>query len=261
MKTKRRFMSLIVMLVLILADLGNTSLAGARPLVTDLNIPPFDARDASQFNAQVPLAWFDLAYSLVRDEALSPPVASRIFGYLGVALYEALVPGMPGYQTLAGQLNDLPTMPKPADLAYYWPTVANSALATTMEKLLTAESSSTQIHALEEQFVREFKPGLPPGVYKRSVERGETISQAIIQWAASDGYQSYKDCPYLPPTGAGLWVPTPPRFRSPNAINTLGCCMATIHKPSYCGCACHQPARHNCAVVRTSTSTQERSQL
>ncbi|HEX9386728.1 MAG TPA: hypothetical protein VF918_10455, partial [Anaerolineales bacterium] len=185
--------------------------AGAQPVAT----PPFTARDASQFSAEVPLAWFDLAYSLVRDEALSPPVASRTFGYLGVALYEALVPGMPGYQSLAGQLNDLQTLPKPADPAYHWPTVANSVLAATMEKLLNTESSSTQIHALEEQFTREFKPGLPPGVYKRSVERGRAISQAILRWAASDGYETYKACPYLPPAGVGLWQPTPPGFRPP----------------------------------------------
>lgn len=215
MKTKMCSLSLIVMLVLVLAGLGNTSVAGAQPLATDQNIPPFTARDASQFNAEVPVAWFDLAYDLVREESLSPPVASRIFGYLGVALYEALVPGMPSYQSLAGQLNDLQPLPKPADRAYHWPTIANSVLAATLEKLLNTESSSTQIHALEEQFSREFKPGLPPGVYKRSVERGQAISHVIMQWAASDGYESYKNCPYLPPSGAGLWQPTPPGFRPP----------------------------------------------
>ncbi len=215
MKTKMRSMSLIVMFVLVLAGLGNTNVVGAQPLVTDQNIPPFTGRDASQFDAEVPIAWFDLAYTLVREESLSPPVAARTFGYLGVALYEALVPGMPGYQSLAGQLNDLQTMPKPADPGYHWPTVANSVLAATMEKLLNTGSSSTQIHALEEQFTREFKPELPPGVYKRSVERGQAISQAILRWAASDGYEIYKDCPYFPPTGAGLWVPTPPGFRLP----------------------------------------------
>lgn len=215
MKTKMCSLSLIVMLALVPTGLGNTRVAGSQPLVIDQSIPPFTARYASQFDAEVPVAWFDLAYALVREESLSPPVASRTFGYLGVALYEALVPGMPSYQSLAGQLNELQPLPKPADPAYHWPTVANSVLAATMEKLLNAESSSTQIHALEEQFTREFKPGLPPGVYKRSVERGQAISQAIIRWAASDGYEIYKDCPYLPPTGAGLWVPTPPGFRPP----------------------------------------------
>jgi hypothetical protein len=192
---------------------GGYRVTSAGPLAT----PPFTARDASQFDAEVPIAWFDLAYALVRDEGFSPPAAARIFGYLGVALYEALVPGMPGYQSLAGQLNDLQTLPKSADPAYHWPTVANSALAATLSQLLNTESSSTQaaIQTLEEQFVREFKSDLPPGVYRRSVERGQSISQAILRWAASDGYESYKDCPYLPPIGAGLWQPTPPGFRPP----------------------------------------------
>jgi hypothetical protein len=215
MKTKMCSLSLIVMLALVPTGLGNTSVAGAQPLVTDQNVPPFIARDASQLNVEVPVAWFDLAYALVREESLSPPVASRTFGYLGIALYEALVPGMPSYQSLAGQLNELQPLPKPADRAYHWPMVSSSALSATLEKLLNTESSSTQIHALEEQFAKEFKPGLPPGVYKRSVERGQAISQAIIEWAATDGYATYKDCPYLPPSGAGLWQPTPPGFRPP----------------------------------------------
>ena len=70
-------------------------------------------------------------YSLVRDEKLVPPLASRLFGYAGVALYEAVAPGVPGTRSLAGQLNELPPLPQPdPQLAYYWPTVANAALAT-----------------------------------------------------------------------------------------------------------------------------------
>jgi hypothetical protein len=219
LKIVRFMFSKVATLVILLAYVSAVMLgggyrpAGAQPLAT----PIFTARDASQFNTEVPLAWFDQAYSLVREEALSPPVASRIFGYLGVALYEALVPGMPSYQSLSGQLNDLQVLPKPADRAYHWPTVANSVLAATLPELLKAKSSSTQaaIQALEGKFVSEFKPGLPPGIYQRSVERGHAISQAILRWAASDGYESYKDCTYLPPDGLGRWQPTPPGFRPP----------------------------------------------
>jgi len=215
----RLIFSKLVMFLVLLAYTSAVMLGGvyhaasAQPLAT----PPFTARDASHFNAEVPVVWFELAYDLIREEALSPPVAARTYGYLGVALYEALVPGMPGYQSLAGQLNDLQTLPKPADPAYHWPTVANSTLAATLPKLLNTKSSSTQaaIQALEGQFVSEFKPILPPGVHERSVARGHLISQAILSWAANDGYESFKACPYLPPAGAGLWQPTSPGFRPP----------------------------------------------
>src|SRR5688572_32219053 len=58
-------------------------------------------------DADVAVAWFDLLYGAIQAERLSPPVASRLIGYHGVALYESLQPGMPGYRSLAGQLNGL----------------------------------------------------------------------------------------------------------------------------------------------------------
>jgi len=47
----------------------------------------------------------------------SPPVSygvnpGRYMAYSGVALYESVVPGMPAYQSLVGQLNEMPEMPK-----------------------------------------------------------------------------------------------------------------------------------------------------
>src|SRR5919106_314796 len=57
---------------------------------------------ASAYGAEVPAAWFELAMDHVRTTAgFTPPVASRAFGYLGVAVYEAVAPGMPGRRSLA----------------------------------------------------------------------------------------------------------------------------------------------------------------
>ena len=69
-------------------------------------------RETEQFEADVAVAWFNLAYDLVRDEGLSP--SSRIYGYSGVALYEAVVPGMLDHQSLVGQLNGLDSIPRGA---------------------------------------------------------------------------------------------------------------------------------------------------
>jgi hypothetical protein len=63
---------------------------------------------ASAYSAEVPAAWFELALDLVRTTpGFRPPVASRAFGYAGVALYEAVVRGMPGRRSLVGPLNGL----------------------------------------------------------------------------------------------------------------------------------------------------------
>ena len=70
------------------------------------------ARTADTYSAAVATEWTSLALSLTQQTpGFSPPIASRAFGYLGLALYESIVPGMPGYTSLAGQLNELNSLP------------------------------------------------------------------------------------------------------------------------------------------------------
>src|SRR5712692_9678633 len=58
--------------------------------------PPVDARILTD--------WMRAQYALVRAERLSPPVASRVFAYGAVALYEGVAAGSPRLRSLAGQL-------------------------------------------------------------------------------------------------------------------------------------------------------------
>jgi hypothetical protein len=175
---------------------------------------------AATYKAGVATAWFDLMLRLVQETpGFTPPVASRAFGYAGVTLYESIVAGMPNYQTLAGQLNGLAPLPQPASGEdYHWPTAANSALADITRKLFANASSEnmTATNALEDQFAAEFKSTLNPAVFTRSVDQGRKIADTIFDWSLSDrGHEGYlRNFPvgYTPPVGAGLWVPTPPKF-------------------------------------------------
>src|SRR5436309_1089209 len=72
------------------------------------------SKPTADYSSAVASAWFNLQLQLVQQTpGFTPPVAARAFGYSGVALYEAVVPGMPGYETLAGQLNALSAVPQP----------------------------------------------------------------------------------------------------------------------------------------------------
>ena len=85
------------------------------------------------FPSDVASVWFDLLYDVVKTEALSPPVASRIYGIAAVTLYEAIVPGGREHRSLVGQLNELAAVPQPKPhTPYHWPMVAHSALARTV---------------------------------------------------------------------------------------------------------------------------------
>ena len=175
-------------------------------------------RPASSFGAQVPTAWFDLALDLVRlTPGFSPPVVARVFGYAGVTLYEALVPGMTGYLSLAGRLKDLGAGPGPSDPAHHWPTVANAALASILRSQFPTATieSKAAMDALEESLADIFRTTVPPGIYRRSVDRGRGIAGHIFEWSKFDGgHEGYlHNFPlYTPPVGPGLWLPTPPGF-------------------------------------------------
>ena len=181
------------------------------------------AEHTAAHDADVATAWFDLSLKLVRETpGFSPPVAARAFGYLGVALYETVRPGMPGYHSLAGQLNELDQLPRTYRWArYHWPAAANTALASTMRMLFPTASAENlaAIDALEAEFEARYRAEATPIVYRRSVAWGQTMADAIYAWSLSDGgHEGYlHNFPgdYKAPVGVGLWEPTPPKYLTP----------------------------------------------
>lgn len=170
--------------------------------------------ELAQYDSEVVTEWFKLFLDITKTEKLSPPVASRAFAYQGVALYEAVVPGLGTHQSLAGQLNGLESVPQPVRGAgYHWPTVANSALATVARLLYSETTPETiaLIDDLEASFADQFETEAGSTVFDRSVAHGEAVGEAIYDWAFGDGYFENNNCAYIPPQGSGLWVPTPPQ--------------------------------------------------
>jgi PAP2 superfamily len=166
---------------------------------------------ADDFPSEVASVWFDTLYDVVKSEATAPPFASRIYGVTAVALYEAVVPGTRHNRSLVGQLNDLVSVPKPKkDKKHHWATVANAALARTIRGLfpsLTRENL-TAIKALEQEFGVEFQAEVEQKDYERSVAHGQAVADAILAWAATDGYSTVNNCPYIPNSVSGAWEPT-----------------------------------------------------
>jgi PAP2 superfamily len=212
--SRRQFLGRVGTVALGAASMG---LAGRYPVA--MAAAP-GAPGASEFSVEVPTAWFDLSLTLVKETAgFSPPVASRALGLAGIALYEAVVPGMPDHRSLSGQLNALRSVPNAGRGGYHWPAVANSALASMLRRLYPTASASNlaRIDGLETGFASRFSSTLPGGVFQRSVDRGTDVATTIFDWSRGDGgHEGYlRNFPpdYIPPVGPGLWVPTPPGFQ------------------------------------------------
>ena len=174
---------------------------------------------ADEFDSEVAAAWFELSIDLVeRTPGFTPPVASRTLAYLGLVLYEALVPGMDGFRSLAGTLPGLPELPDAGrNRAYDWPSVANAALAAGSRSFFPTSGAAAlaAIDVLEAKLARRHGGELPPGIHERSRRRGHDVAKAVFEWSRSDGgHEGYlrNFPPYDAPSGPGYWAPTPPGF-------------------------------------------------
>ncbi len=191
------------------------------------NSPAAAARPAPAYSASVATEWFGLALQLAQQTpGFSPPVASRAFAYLGLALYESVLPGVPGGRSLAGQLNELSSLPwAQPDEALHWPTVANASMAL-MTRMMFSNASAenkARIDLLERtlpvKYGRDFDPSaVTAEISIRSETFGKLMAMALMTWARTDGgHEAWGPprrtrAPYVPPSGTGQWSATPPAF-------------------------------------------------
>jgi hypothetical protein len=175
------------------------------------------------YPADVAIAWFNLQLRLTRGTpGFNSIVSNRSFAYLGLTLYESIVPALKKYQSIAPQLNGNLTLPSPqAGKKFYLPSSANAALASISKKLFanTTPALMGAIDSLEVSFAAQFQQKAPAGELQRAVDFGRLIADAIFEWSKTDGgHEAYKNLTspqYTPPAGPGLWVPTPPLFAQP----------------------------------------------
>ena len=124
-----------------------------------------DAPDTSarKYSSEVVERWLEVQTSMLYVPTGNPfgfnP--SRYMAYCGIALYESILPGMPAYRTLSGQLTDMPAMPTPeSGVEYHWPAAAHAALGTLTQKFfspITAAYNEAAVTALKDGLNTQFR--------------------------------------------------------------------------------------------------------
>ncbi|HJP59852.1 MAG TPA: vanadium-dependent haloperoxidase [Gemmatimonadaceae bacterium] len=173
---------------------------------------------AADFDAGVPLAYYQHSLSFSKlTGGFTPPVQARAFGYMGLALYEAVIGGMPDNQSVASQLNGIGTLPQSNGIPYNWALVANAALAEVMRGLWgdqtnQANANIADLNALEASLASQYGVGVPPGIAKLSSDFGHSVGAAVFATSRDDGgdraYLTNFPTSYTPPSGPAFWVPT-----------------------------------------------------
>ena len=161
---------------------------------------------------QLPAQWLRTSLAFVRTERLGPPVAARISAYSAIAMYEGYASDpRSSLRSLSGQLNGFVALPAPEgpiDGAI----AAAQAQRVVLDSLFVEGFASTRRAidslAASQILARRSAAGLSFAQAERSKERGRVIGQAILAWAATDGFFDTRGRPWTPPKSRAQWVNT-----------------------------------------------------
>jgi hypothetical protein len=170
--------------------------------------------NTNTYSSETELKWIDMQLQLIRTSSpfvgIFPP--QRFYAYTSIALYESVVNGMPEYQSLSGQLTNMPVMPQPvANQSYNWAAAANASLAAMTRFYYPTASASNlaAVDSLEKAMNVSYRSASDTATINRSAAYGKAVAQLIFDWSKTDGAVN-ANAAYVPPVGPGLWVPTPP---------------------------------------------------
>ncbi|MCP9764965.1 vanadium-dependent haloperoxidase [Lacihabitans soyangensis] len=171
---------------------------------------------ASTFDGDLASDWLKIHLDLIKTTpGFTPPVASRSLGYASLALYESVVAGIPGHNSLKGQLNGLVMLPI-ADTTkiYNWGLVASVAQYTLLTQLFltTSDKNKSKLDSVRSVYETKLKIGSTDEVIDRSVRYGALLATAIHEYSKTDGGANghLTNFPqnYVLPSGIGYWRPT-----------------------------------------------------
>lgn len=174
--------------------------------------PPM-GNSVSSHSAEVVDKWITLQLRLIRNSTGIPNHSfGRQYAYSGIAALEAVAPGLPPGMRKHRAWNGLTGLPVAFhNIKMYYPASVNVALATMNRYLFPNASAADKsaIDSLEAALNQSFESKAQPAIIQKSREFGKAVAEAVYQWSEGDGYKN-ANAPYTPPTGPGLWAPTPP---------------------------------------------------
>ena len=140
---------------------------------------------------EVAAKWADMTLYITKNTpANSPTFASRCLGYMGLAQYEAVVHGASDHKSLAGQLNQLESLPIPnSDYSYNWLMVLNRSQSELLKSLYlqTADENKLKIDSLENRIQKILEKNENRKTTIKSIAYGTELAKALFDWSKTDG--------------------------------------------------------------------------
>lgn len=151
----------------------------------------------------------DQLSEVIVHDIFSPPIASRIYAYPSVAMYEILALDNPQYKSLAGQLNELESIPKPTEEVSYELAALEAFLKLGTALIFSEEKMDTY----KEELYAELGEGVNRKYFEASVAYGQEVAEHILKWADGDMYKQTRTFPkFTVIDEPARWQPTPPGY-------------------------------------------------
>ncbi|MBL7749371.1 MAG: vanadium-dependent haloperoxidase [Chitinophagaceae bacterium] len=151
--------------------------------------------------------------NVVMQNNFPPIIASRNYVYANIAAYEVIAAGNPQqYQSLAGQLNGLTTVPAPAaglEIDFNFASIL--AFCQLGEAVTFPEGSMKDYVDSLKKLVKDH--GMPGKVFRNTVAYADSVGKSILAWSKKDNYaQTRTASKYAVLDSPGRWIPTPPMY-------------------------------------------------
>lgn len=210
---------------------------GCKDDTTDPVTPPPTTTSPTQL-----AEWLELTGAIIRATNTSGEEASRIIAYSSIAYYEGYARSSENMRSLVGQLQGLDVLPQPDEAqSYNYGLVAESAMFTVLDEMYADAPTNIRIviSSTYTDHERDYiTSGHSESLVDRSREFGEILGQAILDWAAEDGFNNLADCANTAPSDPLGWNTTPPTFGEPTYA-CWGDLRAFTFDPSQLIALCH----------------------
>ena len=149
---------------------------------------------------------------VVLENNFPPMIASRNYAYANIAAYECVVAGDPNYISLAGQVKQLPEMPKPETGKQIDFHLAALFAFTKVGNAVTFPEGSMMGYYDELKKMAD-STGMPESELSNTIAFSDTIAATILKWSKSDNYAQTRSAEkYTVTNEEGRWIPTPPMY-------------------------------------------------
>ena len=192
LKAMKKRISLIAALLLVLASCQKKQ--------EPVEISPED------FHASV-----DKVIEIMIHDIFSPPVASRIFAYPNIAAYEIVALENDNYESLAGQVTDLGSIPKPkeGDNINYEMAALIAHMDLSKRLIFSEERMESFRDSLYSTWIEKNEP-----VFNASKAYGLEVADFVGEWMNKDNYKETRTMPKftVDSDDPSRWQPTPPAY-------------------------------------------------